>query len=81
LGQLARLIPAASKKMLTHNLRKLEADGIVMRSDLSDTILHIEYNLSDDTREAVRAVLDELAEWGEYYLRRVAIQAKKSIPR
>jgi hypothetical protein len=31
LGQLARLIPAASKKMLTQNLRQLEADGIVVR--------------------------------------------------
>ena len=39
LGQLARLIPDASKKMLTQNLRKLEADGIVIRSDLSDTTL------------------------------------------
>jgi DNA-binding HxlR family transcriptional regulator len=80
LGQLARLIPTASKKMLTHNLRKLEADGIVTRSDLSDTILHIEYNLSDDAREAVCAVMDELAEWGDSYLRRVTISGRKVNP-
>jgi DNA-binding HxlR family transcriptional regulator len=63
LGQLARLIPAASKKMLTQNLRKLEADGIVIRSDLSDTTLHVEYDLNDSAREAVCALLDELAKW------------------
>jgi len=53
LGQLARLIPAASKKMLTKNLRELEADGIVVRKDMSDLVLHIEYELNDSTREGV----------------------------
>jgi hypothetical protein len=28
---------------------KLEADGIVVRRDLSDTTLHIEYDLNDKT--------------------------------
>jgi HxlR-like helix-turn-helix len=40
LGQLARIVPGASKKMLTQNLRKLEADGIVVRKDLTDLVLH-----------------------------------------
>jgi DNA-binding HxlR family transcriptional regulator len=70
LGQLARLIPDASKKMLTQNLRKLEADGIVIRSDLSDTLLHIEYGLKEGAREAVFRLLDELEQWGNSYLRK-----------
>ncbi len=40
LGQLARIVPGASKKMLTQNLRQLEADGIVVRKDMSDLVLH-----------------------------------------
>ena len=64
LGQLARLIPGASKKMLTQNLRQLEADGVVVRKDMSDLTLHIEYELSDRTREGVCALLDNLAQWG-----------------
>jgi len=40
LGQLARLIPHASKKVLTQSLRDLEASGIVLRRDLSDVVLH-----------------------------------------
>jgi DNA-binding HxlR family transcriptional regulator len=64
LGQLARLIPGASKKMLAQNLRQLEVDGIVVRKDMSDLVLHIEYELGDNTREGVCALLDHLAKWG-----------------
>jgi DNA-binding HxlR family transcriptional regulator len=68
LGQLARLIPGASKKMLTQNLRQLETDGIVIRRDLSDLVLHIEYQLSDSARDGVCILLDHLAKWGSTYL-------------
>ena len=64
LGQLARIVPGASKKMLTQNLRQLEADGIVVRKDMSDLVLHIEYELDESTREGVCALLDHLAKWG-----------------
>jgi len=56
LGQLARMIPKASKKMLTQNLRELEAKGIVVRKDLSDVVLHIEYELTEDTKDNVCAL-------------------------
>jgi DNA-binding HxlR family transcriptional regulator len=68
LGQLARLIPSASKKMLTQNLRQLEADGIVTRKDMSDLVLHVEYELDDSTREGVCALLDHIAKWGGSHL-------------
>lgn len=68
LGQLARLIPGASKKMLTQNLRQLEADGIVVRKDMSDLVLHIEYELDESTREGVCALLDHLERWGGLHL-------------
>jgi DNA-binding HxlR family transcriptional regulator len=65
LGQLGRLIPAASRKMLIQNLRKLESHGIVVRRDLSERSLHVEYEFDDRAREAVRAVLDALVAWGD----------------
>jgi DNA-binding HxlR family transcriptional regulator len=68
LGQLARLIPGASKKMLTLNLRQLEVDEIVVRKDMSDLVLHIEYELGDSPRESVCALLDQLARWGGLHL-------------
>lgn len=57
--------------MLVQNLRQLEADGIVIRKDMSDDlVLHIEYELNEDTSERLCALLDHLAEWGELYLKR-----------
>ncbi len=68
LGQLRRVIPGASKKVLAHNLRMLEADGIVIRRDMSDVVLHIEYELRDEIKDSLGALLDQLSEWGESYL-------------
>jgi DNA-binding HxlR family transcriptional regulator len=68
LGQLSRIVPGASKKMLTQNLRQLEADGIVVRRDLTDLVLHIEYELDESTRDGVCALLDHLAKWGGLHL-------------
>lgn len=69
LGQLARLVPAASKKMLTQNLRKLEADGIVRRTDLSDVVLHVEYDLNPVLRDSIADILNHLAKWSDEYIR------------
>jgi DNA-binding HxlR family transcriptional regulator len=44
------LVAGASKKMLAQNLRKMEADGIVVRKDLSHLVLHIEYDLNERKR-------------------------------
>ena len=68
LGQLARIVPGASKKMLTQNLRQLEADGIIIRKDMSELALHVEYELNDIAREGVCALLDHLAKWGGLHL-------------
>jgi DNA-binding HxlR family transcriptional regulator len=68
LGELARALPGASKKMLTRNLRELEAARIVVRRDMSDLVLHVEYELEDTVREGVCDVLDHLAKWGGLHL-------------
>ena len=65
-GQLSRLIPGSSKKMLAHNLRQLEADGIVLRRDMSDMVLHVEYDFANEARDEVCSLLDHLAQWGEW---------------
>ena len=67
LGQLRRLIPSASKKVLTENLRKLESVGLVTRTDLSDQIRRVEYDLTESARLGTYQLLDQLAEWGDLY--------------
>ena len=65
LSQLTRLLPSASKKALRATLRDLERAQIVVRSDMSDTVLHVEYDFADDMRVAICALLDDLANWGD----------------
>ena len=67
LGQLARLIPSASRKVLTENLRKLQCSGVIVRNDLSSHILHVEYDLAEPVKAATYELLDQLAKWGDAY--------------
>jgi DNA-binding HxlR family transcriptional regulator len=67
LGQLVRLIPNGSRKMLVQNLRSLESAGIVIRRDLSDVSLHVEYDLEPGLRESICLLLNELSNWGGLY--------------
>ncbi len=63
LSELRRAILAASKKALTASLRSLETAQIVLRRDLSSSVLHVEYEIADTIREPLAALLDQLAEW------------------
>ena len=65
LSELKREIPSASKKALTASLRSLEAAQIVLRRDLSSSVLHVEYELADARRKHLVALLDHLAEWSK----------------
>jgi DNA-binding HxlR family transcriptional regulator len=47
LSQLRRMFPQASKKMLAQQLREMERDGLIIRTDLSGRLRHVEYSLSD----------------------------------
>ena len=62
-GELRRLTPGISEKMLTQRLRELEADGLVSRRDLGTTTPHVEYDLTDEGRTLV-PVLQALYDWG-----------------
>lgn len=64
LGDLRRLLPKASKKMLTQHLRQMERDGLIVRSDLSGKVPHVEYSLSNPLGPAVTNLIDLLVQWG-----------------
>jgi DNA-binding HxlR family transcriptional regulator len=63
LGKLTRSIPSASKMTLRASLRELESKGIVVRRDVSNAVLHVEYDFTNDMREGVCSLLDYLADW------------------
>jgi DNA-binding HxlR family transcriptional regulator len=67
LSQLRRMFPEASKKMLTQHLREMERDGLIVRTDLSGRLKHVEYSLSDSGGFAVLQLINTLIEWGSQY--------------
>ena len=71
LGQLGRIIPT-SRKVLTENLRKLEAAGLISRTDLGGRVRHVEYDLVETVRSGTYQLLDSLAEWQTVYENGVA---------
>jgi DNA-binding HxlR family transcriptional regulator len=75
LSELRREMPLASKKALTARLRFLEASQIILRRDLSGSVLHVEYTLTDSIREPLISLLDDLAEWGASHLAANFLQA------
>ena len=61
LSQLRRLIPIASKKALTANLRSLEKLHLIVRRDLSSSVLHVEYEIAELARTPLAALVDQLS--------------------
>ncbi len=71
--ELVRLIPRASRKVLTTQLRELEADGLVDRKPLDDEVPKgVEYSLTETARTLL-PVLQSLHEWGVEHARRNGI--------
>ena len=67
-GALRRSIPAISQKMLTQQLRAMEADGLVHREVYAEVPPRVEYLLTE-TGESLRPVLDAMNVWGRQYQR------------
>jgi DNA-binding HxlR family transcriptional regulator len=63
-GELRRLMPTTSEKMLVQQLRELEADGLVRRTTFDTVPPQVEYDLTDEGWSLV-PVLTALCKWGE----------------
>jgi DNA-binding HxlR family transcriptional regulator len=62
-GELQKLIPHATKKMLTQQLRELEKDSIIKRKVYKVVPPKVEYSLSDYGL-TLRPILEAMADWG-----------------
>ena len=69
--QLKNSVGSISQKVLTQNLRAMEADGLLTRTVFPEVPPHVEYELTDLGR-SLKPILDELKTWGEGYKRRLA---------
>ncbi|MFI6688960.1 winged helix-turn-helix transcriptional regulator [Streptomyces sp. NPDC050485] len=66
-GELRRLIPGVSEKVLFQHLRELEADGIVHRESYGEPPVRVEYSLTP-RGAALNVALRPLGAWGREYL-------------
>lgn len=66
-SELSRLIPEATPKMLTQQLRELEADGLLVRTVYPVVPPKVEYALSEFGRSMI-PVLKAMCAWGKGYL-------------
>jgi DNA-binding HxlR family transcriptional regulator len=72
-GELRRLMPGISEKMLTQRLRELEADGLISRRDLGVVPPHVEYDLTGEGR-SLAPVLQALYDWGAARAERTGVR-------
>jgi DNA-binding HxlR family transcriptional regulator len=68
-GELRRLIQRISQKMLTQQLRELEADGLVSRRVYDHVPPKVVYSLTRQGR-TLEPILRALCDWGYYWARR-----------
>jgi DNA-binding HxlR family transcriptional regulator len=78
-NELQRAMGAISKRVLTHQLRQLEQDGIVARKVHDQSPPRVEYSLTDFGR-TLEPMMAQLCEWGEDYERRAAARPQAASP-
>lgn len=65
-GQLKKIMPNITQKMLTQQLRELEADGLVHREVYPQVPPKVEYSLTD-MGQSIIPIIRSLGEWGRNY--------------
>ena len=67
-GELRRLIPKVTQRMLTNQLRELEAAGIVQRRVMEGMPLRVEYSLTASGKD-LKPVIRAAWQWGRSFLK------------
>jgi DNA-binding HxlR family transcriptional regulator len=65
-GELHRRLPQVGERVLTRQLRELEADRLVLREIFAEVPPRVEYRLSDTGRSLI-PVLETMSRWGDVY--------------
>lgn len=68
-GELQRLMPEISHKVLTETLRDLAREGLITRTVVSEMPAHVEYALTP-YGEGVRPIIEAMRVWGREHVGR-----------
>ena len=74
-AELRRLIPGITEKVLTQQLRELEADGIVDRRVFATIPPKVEYSMTE-YGSSLKQALNAICEWGQLHMQRIGAVEK-----
>lgn len=69
-NELQRRLPKINHATLSRQLKQMEADGLVERTEYEGAVQRVEYSLTDIGREFI-PVLDGMKAWSEGYIEKV----------
>ncbi|MGA8442738.1 MAG: helix-turn-helix domain-containing protein [Candidatus Sulfotelmatobacter sp.] len=78
-GELRKLIPGMTKKMLTQHLRDLERDEVIRRKVYAVVPPKVEYSLTRHG-ESLKPILRLMSAWGARHRKRYGIPNSKNLP-
>ncbi|QNK59889.1 helix-turn-helix domain-containing protein [Paenibacillus sp. PAMC21692] len=67
-GEMLRVLSPITQKMLTQQLKELEADGLILRTVFPEVPAKVIYKLTE-SGWSLRIVLDPLCEWGKRFVK------------
>lgn len=79
-GELKKAIPAVSQKMLSQQLRSMEADALITRKVYPEVPPRVEYTLTE-TGYSLKPILDAMITWGEFYKKRAKRPSQEGLLR
>jgi DNA-binding HxlR family transcriptional regulator len=65
-GELRKGVPGISQKVLTENLRSMEADGLIKRKIYPEVPPRVEYSLTE-LGNSLRPIIATMEQWGRGY--------------
>jgi DNA-binding HxlR family transcriptional regulator len=71
-GELRRLVPGATQRMVTLQLRELEADDVIHREVYREVPPRVEYSLTP-FGASLEPILGLMRDWGEEYTDRIRL--------
>ena len=71
-SELRRSVGHISQKVLSSNLRQMEADGVVHHEVYAEVPPRVEYSLTT-TGRSLETVINALHDWGEHYKAELAV--------
>ena len=76
-NELRRQVPGVTQKMLTNQLRELEADGVIARRVYAEVPPRVEYRLTE-RGETLRPLLLAMRDWGAEHMAEALVETDRA---